>query len=87
MSDAAAVTHSVGVVRHFAAIRIYTPSHSYHLNFDRLTVAVALLNHDPEGGFPQAFRTAFPVLSTTEVYDYFRAAQVVVSAGIDLAKL
>jgi hypothetical protein len=76
---------SVGVVRHFAAVKVYTPGQSYHLNFERLVAAVELLaSGTPDGRLSDALREQFPHLTPTEVYQYFCAAQACVSNNIDL---
>jgi len=79
---------SVGVQRYFAAVRIYTPTSRYHLNFDRLLAAVEILNEDGVAGrLTEKFRERFPELSPKEIHDYFCAAQAVVSNNIDLSEV
>jgi hypothetical protein len=79
---------SIGVHRHFDAVRIYIPGHSYHLNFNRLVAAVDLLRDEAiPGRISEQLREQFPELSPKEIHDYFCAAQAVVSNGVNLSEV
>ncbi len=75
---------SVDIHRHYAAVRVYEPGRTYHLNFNRLLAAVELLNGGIPGRISEQLRERFPDETPQNIHNYFCAAQTVISHGINL---
>ncbi|MFI5938048.1 hypothetical protein [Actinoplanes sp. NPDC051494] len=78
---------TAGAHRHFAAVRVYSEGRKWHLNYERLLVAVQLLENDALGRISDGLREAFPELTPGEIHDYFCAAQVCINGGVALKNL
>ena len=78
---------AIGIQRYFAAVRVYEPGHSHHLNFERLTFAVDLMINGTPGRISEQFRERYPDSTPQAVHDYFCAAQTVVSHDINLSEV
>ncbi|MEV5819345.1 hypothetical protein AB0L22_09230 [Micromonospora haikouensis] len=70
------------VERHFAAVRITTGSHTYHLNRGRLLDAIRILSEPHTSSAAKALRDIHPTLAPGDTYDYLCAAQTCIDYNI-----